>query len=49
MTDLPRVRFTKFIDAVLAGQSLKDALMSVYPDYLASYDDFLNKYAKFSK
>jgi hypothetical protein len=49
MTELPKDRFTQFIDAVLAGESLKDALMYVYPDKLASYDDFLKKYAKFTK
>jgi hypothetical protein len=49
MTELPKDRFTQFIDAVLAGESLKDALIYVYPDKLASYDDFLKKYAKFTK
>lgn len=49
MTELPRERFTKFIDAVLAGRTLKDALMYVYPDKLASYDDFEKKFAKFTK
>jgi hypothetical protein len=49
MTELPRERFTQFIDAVLAGRSLKDALLYVYPDKIASYDDFLKKYAKFNK
>jgi hypothetical protein len=49
MTELPRDRFTKFIDAVLEGRSLQDALLHVYPDKIASYDDFLKNYAKFSK
>ena len=49
MTELPRERFTQFISAVLGGQSLKDALMSVYPDKLASYDDFERRYARFTK
>lgn len=49
MTELPRERFTQFINAVLSGQSLKDALMTVYGDKLASYEDFEKKYAKFTK
>jgi len=49
MTELPKDRFTKFIDAVLGGKSLQDALMEVYPDKLASYDDFEKKFARFSK
>jgi hypothetical protein len=49
MTELPRERFTHFISAVLEGRSLKDALLYVYPDKIASYDDFEKKYAKFSK
>jgi hypothetical protein len=49
MTELPKDRFTQFINAVLAGDSLKEALLYTYPDKLASYDDFLKKYAKFTK
>jgi len=49
MTELPRDRFLQFIHAVLAGQSLKDALLAIYPDKLASYDDFEKKFARFSK
>lgn len=49
MTELPKDRFTQFIDAVLAGRTLKDALLYVYPDKLASYEDFEKKYARFNK
>jgi hypothetical protein len=49
MTELPRERFTQFIDSVLSGHTLEQALMSVYGDKLASYDDFEKKYAKFNK
>ena len=49
MTELPKDRFTRFIDAVLAGRSLQDALLFVYPDKLASYDDFERKFARFNK
>jgi len=49
MTELPKERITQFISAVLAGRSLQDALLYVYPDKIASYDDFLKKYAKFTK
>jgi hypothetical protein len=49
MTELPKERFTQFLDAVLGGETPRDALLSTYPDKLASYDDFLKKYAKFTK
>ncbi len=49
MTELPKDRFTQFTAAVTNGASLKDALLSVYPDKLASYDDFLRRFAIFSK
>ncbi len=49
MTELPKERFTQFIDAVLEGRNLRDALLYVYPDKLASYDDFEKKFARFSK
>ncbi len=49
MTELPKERFTQFINAVVEGRTLKDALLYVYPDKLASYDDFEKKFAKFSK
>ncbi len=49
MTELPKERFTQFLGSVLAGNSLKEALLSTYPDKLASYDDFLKKYSKFTK
>jgi hypothetical protein len=48
-TELPPERFTQFINAVLEGRDLKDALLYVYPDKLASYDDFEKKYARFTK
>jgi hypothetical protein len=49
MTELPRDRFVKFVKAVGGGESLQTALMEVYPDKLASYDDFEKKFARFSK
>lgn len=49
MTELPKERFTRFISAVLEGRNLRDALLYVYPDKLASYEDFQRKYARFIK
>jgi len=49
MTELPKDRITQFINAVLAGRSLQDALLYVYPDKIASYEDFEKKYARFNK
>ena len=48
-TQLPKDRFPRFLDSVLSGRTLEDALHDVYPDKLASNDDFEKKYAKFSK
>jgi hypothetical protein len=48
-TDLPRDRFTHFLSVAGSGATLKDALLQVYPDKIASYDDFLKKFDKFSK
>jgi hypothetical protein len=49
MTELPRERFTQFLDSVLSGHTLQQALLQVYGDKLASYDDFEKKYARFNK
>ena len=49
MTALPKDRFTRFLDTVLAGRTLRDALLYVYPDKLTSYDDFEKKFARFTK
>jgi hypothetical protein len=49
MTELPKERFTPFLHTVGRGASLKDALLQIYPDKIASYDDFLAKYQKFTK
>ena len=48
-TQLPKDRFPRFLDSVLSGRTLEDALHDVYPDKLASYDDFEKKFARFSK
>jgi hypothetical protein len=49
MTELPPERFTQFINSVLTGNTLAQALQQVYGDKLASYDDFEKKFAKFNK
>jgi len=49
MTELPKERFTQFINAVLSGRTLQEALLQVYPDKLASYDDFEKKFARFNR
>ena len=48
-TELPKERFKQFLEAMLGGRSLKDALLYVYPDKLASYEDFERKFARFNK
>lgn len=49
MTELPKEQFPKFIDAVLSGQSLSEAIPYVYGAHFKTYDDFTKQYEKFSK
>jgi hypothetical protein len=49
MNDLPQDRFPKFVDAILGGENLKDALSHVYGDKINDYDTFVRRYQRFSK
>lgn len=49
MSEMPRDRIVSFIDAVLGGQSLNDAVLSTYSDKVKDWADFQKKYAKFTK
>jgi hypothetical protein len=49
MTELPKDRIVTYIEAMLAGQSMRDAVLATYGDKIKDWDDFQKKYAKFSK
>jgi hypothetical protein len=47
--ELPKERFTKFVDAILSGKDLQTAFMEVYGDKFRNFDAFRQKYERFSK
>jgi hypothetical protein len=49
MTEMPKDRIVTYIEAVLDGKSLQDAVLSTYNDKIKDWSDFQKKYAKFSK
>ncbi len=49
MTELPKDRIVTFIEAMLDGKPMRDAVLSTYSDKIKDWDDFQKKYAKFSK
>ena len=49
MDELPKERILKFIEAALAGKSLRDSVSEVYGDKIKDWADFEKKFAKFGK
>lgn len=49
MCELPKERFPKFADAVLAGSTFEQALLAVYGDKVGSMENFLRKYEAFDR
>jgi Peptidase MA superfamily len=49
MTEGGKERFPKFIDAVLAGQSMQDAVQAVYGDKFKDWATFMKHYERFTK
>ena len=49
MTEGGRERFPQFIDAVLNGRSMQDAVLMVYPDKFSDWPSFAKRYARFTK
>jgi len=49
MTKSPKERFPKFIDAMLDGKSLPDAVLEIYGDQYKDFDTFEKKYQVFTK
>ena len=49
MTEGPKDRFPKFIDAILAGKGLEEAVLQIYGDRFKDWPAFAKHYEKFSK
>lgn len=49
MTDLPKDRISKFIDAILEPKPMQAAVMEVYGDKLKDWADFEKRYERFGK
>lgn len=49
MNELPKDRIVAFIDAILAGKKMQDAVLEVYADRFKDWDAFLRRYERFSK
>lgn len=47
MNEFPKDRFVKFIDSILAGQTLKQSIAANYADKVKDWDSFNRKYEKF--
>ena len=47
MNDLPKERFPRFVDQILAGNSFDTAFLAVYSDRIQTMDAFNRQYARF--
>jgi hypothetical protein len=49
MNELPKDRIVPFIDAILAGKPMQEAVLAVYADKFKDWSDFAKKYERFTK
>ena len=49
MSELPKDRIVKFIDAVIGGKKMREAVLEVYGDKVKDWDAFMKRYERFSK
>lgn len=49
MNELPKDRIVPFIDAILAGKPMQEAVLAVYADKFKDWSDFTKKYERFTK
>ena len=49
MNEFPKERFVSFIDAVLGGKSMQEAVLSIYGDKVKDWDTFTRRYERFTK
>ena len=49
MNELPKERFLAFVNRILDGASLQEAVLNVYGDKFKNFDEFEKKYDRFVK
>ena len=49
MSEGPKERIVAFIDAVVGGKKMQDAVLEVYGDKFKTWDAFMKKYERFTK
>ena len=49
MSEGPKERIAQFIDAVVGGKKMQEAVLEVYGDKFKSWDAFMRKYERFTK
>lgn len=49
MDDLPKDRFTQFLEAMLAEKTLEEAVVEVYADKVNDFEGFKKRYERFGK
>lgn len=49
MSEAPKDRLAKFIDAELAGKGMKDGVLEIYADKFKDWDAFMKRFERFSK
>jgi hypothetical protein len=49
MSELPKDRIVRFIDAILEGRRIKTAVLEIYPDKLRDWDAFERRYERFAR
>ena len=49
MNELPKDRFPKFVDAVIAGKAPDAAFVGIYGDKFKDFETFRKRYKQFTK
>jgi hypothetical protein len=49
MSEAPKERFAKFIDAILAGRGMQAGVLEVYGDKFKDWDAFMKRYERFKR
>ena len=49
MSELPKDRIVKFIDVVVGGKKMQEAVLEVYGDKFKAWDAFMKRYERFTK
>ena len=49
MSELPKERFPKFVEAVLSEVPFNSAMTQVYGDHLKDFEEFQKRFTRFEK